>query len=149
MLTARGTKAKRSPISSTTRKKKLELDALIGLAADLHVCIKTVWRGKVSKTYQHICINTHPNSLPPATDFPFSNMPPGTTQPPPLMCMGWEGLRQDCLIFWYKSMSPNLGKNFIQRTSHTCTETSGVWSMALLLALSSHIFTGYIPSCKI
>lgn len=42
MLTPRGIKAKRSPINSTARKKKLELDALTGLAAGLRVCIKTI-----------------------------------------------------------------------------------------------------------
>lgn len=42
MLNPTGTKAKRSPINSTTRKKKLELDALTGLAAGLRVCIKTI-----------------------------------------------------------------------------------------------------------
>lgn len=42
MLIPKGIKAKTSPISSTSKKKKLELDALIGLAAGLHVCIKLI-----------------------------------------------------------------------------------------------------------
>lgn len=50
-------------------------------------------------------------------------LPQHATQPPPLMSMGWEGLRQGCLAFWCKSMSPNLCKNLIQRNSHTCTES--------------------------
>lgn len=42
MLMPKGTKAKTSPINSTTKKKKLELDALMGLVAGLHVYFKLI-----------------------------------------------------------------------------------------------------------
>lgn len=46
MLSPKGIKANTSPINSTTKKKKLELDALTGLFEGLHVCIKLIWRGR-------------------------------------------------------------------------------------------------------
>lgn len=76
MLTPKGTKAKMSPINSTAKKKKLELDALIGLLAGLRVCIKLIWSEKMSKNVTSIYVLTYYFPY-----FPSSDMLPATRQP--------------------------------------------------------------------
>lgn len=54
ILSPKGIKAKTKPIKSTTRKKKLELEARNGRVEGLQVCIRLICRYKMrSQSWDH------------------------------------------------------------------------------------------------
>lgn len=140
MLIPKGIKAKTSPINSTTKKKKLELDALRGRAAGLHVCIKLIWSGKASKSVPSATLDKHPHRLSHQLIF---HSQAHYQLPHNHRSVDVHGLKRAKTRTSSVLISPILSKNLIQG-SHPLAQNQ--WCTTHGTAVSRHILTAHLLS---